>query len=43
MIEKALQMQPSTVQFIDLMTDEEKEKYTKMHKLVSDPVRWKFT
>lgn len=43
MIEKALQMQPSTVQFIDLMTDEEKEKYTKMHKLESDPVRWKFT
>ncbi|PTH71315.1 hypothetical protein BU586_00290 [Staphylococcus agnetis] len=43
MIEKALQMQPSTVQFIDLMTDEEKEKYTKMHKLESDSVRWKFT
>ncbi|WP_194746207.1 hypothetical protein [Staphylococcus chromogenes] len=43
MIEKALQMQPSTVQFIDLMTDEEKEKYIKMHKLESDSVRWKFT
>ncbi|PTG09712.1 hypothetical protein BU647_02655 [Staphylococcus chromogenes] len=43
MIEKALRMQPGTVQFSDLMTDEEKEKYTKMHKLESDSVRWKFT
>ncbi|QDX01135.1 hypothetical protein DWB90_08780 [Staphylococcus chromogenes] len=43
MIEKALQMQPSTVQFVDLMTAEEKEKYNKMHRLESDFVRWKFT
>ncbi|MBV5191010.1 hypothetical protein [Staphylococcus chromogenes] len=43
MIEKSLQMQPSTVQFIDLMTDEEKEKYTKMHQLERDSVRWSFT
>lgn len=43
MIEKALQMQPCTVQFIDLMTDEEKEKYNKMHRVESDSVRWKFT
>ena len=43
MIEKALKMQPSTVQFSDLMTDEEKEIYGKMHKMESDSVRWKFT
>ncbi|MDU0476368.1 hypothetical protein QVA73_05625 [Staphylococcus chromogenes] len=43
MIEKALQMQPGTVQFSDLMNDEEKEIYGKMHKVESDSVRWKFT
>ncbi|MDY4021665.1 MULTISPECIES: hypothetical protein [Staphylococcus] len=43
MIEKALRMQPSTVQFSELMTDEEKEKYNKMHRVESDAVRWKFT
>lgn len=43
MIEKALNMKSTTIQFKDLMTDEEKEKYTKMHKLESDSVRWKFT
>ncbi|MDT0747119.1 hypothetical protein [Staphylococcus chromogenes] len=43
MIEKALQMQPSTVQFVDLMNDEEKEKYNNMHRVKSDSVRWKFT
>lgn len=43
MIEKALNMKSTTIQFKDLMTDGEKEKYTKMHKLESDPVRWKFT
>ncbi|QDW82150.1 hypothetical protein DWB92_05155 [Staphylococcus chromogenes] len=43
MIEKALKMKVGTLQFKDLMTDEEKEKYIKMHKLESDSVRWKFT
>ncbi|PTJ72017.1 hypothetical protein BUZ56_07355 [Staphylococcus hyicus] len=43
MIEKALQMQPSTVQFVDLMVDEEKEVYRNMHKVRRDTVRWKFT
>ncbi|MDU0480630.1 hypothetical protein [Staphylococcus chromogenes] len=43
MIEKALQMQPSTVQFKDLMTDEEKEKYNSMNRLERDSIRWKFT
>ncbi|WP_142919271.1 hypothetical protein [Staphylococcus chromogenes] len=43
MIEKALQMQPSTVQFVDLMVDEEKEIYRNMHKVWRDTVRWKFT
>ncbi|WP_419791421.1 hypothetical protein RCF73_05060 [Staphylococcus chromogenes] len=43
MIEMALKMQTSTVQFIDLMTEEEKEKYNKMHRVESDSVRWKFT
>lgn len=43
MIEKALNMKSTTIQFKDLMTDEEKEKYAKMHKLESDSVRWKFT
>ncbi|PTF68598.1 hypothetical protein [Staphylococcus chromogenes] len=43
MIEKALKMQPSTVQFVDLMNNEEKEKYNKMHRVESDSVRWKFT
>lgn len=43
MIEKALQMQTSTVQFIDLMVDEEKEIYRNMHKVGRDTVRWKFT
>ncbi|PTG33701.1 hypothetical protein [Staphylococcus chromogenes] len=43
MIEKALQTQPSTVQFVDLMVDEEKEIYRNMHKVWRDTVRWKFT
>ncbi|MDU0429629.1 hypothetical protein QVA60_03900 [Staphylococcus chromogenes] len=43
MIEKALRMQPGTVQFSDLMTEDEKEKYNKMHRVESDSVRWKFT
>lgn len=43
MIEKALNMKPTTIQFKDLMTDEEKEKYTKMHQLERDSVRWSFT
>lgn len=43
MIEKALQMQPSTVQFVDLMVNEEKEIYRNMHKVWRDTVRWKFT
>lgn len=43
MIEKALQMQPSTVQFVDLMTEEEKEKYNNMNRVETDVVRWKFT
>lgn len=43
MIEKALQMQPSTVQFVDLMTEEEKEKYNNMDRVETDVVRWKFT
>ena len=43
MIEKALQMQPSTVQFVDLMVDEEKEKYNNMNRVEMDAVRWKFT
>lgn len=43
MIEKALQMQASTVQFVDLMVDEEKEIYRNMHKVGRDTVRWKFT
>ncbi|MEB7451597.1 hypothetical protein NGB74_11390 [Staphylococcus chromogenes] len=43
MIEKALNMKSSTIQFKDLMTDEEKEKYTKMHQLERDSVRWSFT
>ncbi|MEB7451295.1 hypothetical protein NGB74_09800 [Staphylococcus chromogenes] len=43
MIEKALKMKARTVQFSDLMTEDEKEKYKKMHKLESDQVRWKFT
>ncbi|MCE5092441.1 hypothetical protein KJB52_05800 [Staphylococcus chromogenes] len=43
MIEKALQMQPSTVQFVDLMVDEEKEVYRNMNKVGRDTVRWKFT
>ncbi|WP_449125755.1 hypothetical protein ACSAXG_08970 [Staphylococcus chromogenes] len=42
-IEKALQMQPSAVQFVDLMVDEEKEVYRNMHKVRRDAVRWKFT
>ncbi|WP_142399233.1 hypothetical protein [Staphylococcus hyicus] len=36
-------MQPSTVQFVDLMVDEEKEVYRNMHKVRRDTVRWKFT
>ncbi|MDU0429226.1 hypothetical protein QVA60_01830 [Staphylococcus chromogenes] len=43
MIEKALKMKAGTVQFSDLMTEDEKEKYNKMHKVESDSVRWKFT
>lgn len=43
MIEKALNMKSTTILFKDLMTDEEKEKYTKMHQLERDSVRWKFT
>ena len=43
MIEKALKMQPGTVQFVDLMNDEEKYKYKNMHRVESDSVRWKFT
>lgn len=43
MIEKALQMQPGTVQFSDLMTEEEKEIYRNMHKVGRDTVRWKYT
>lgn len=36
-------MQPGTVQFVDLMTDEEKEKYNNMNRVEMDAVRWKFT
>lgn len=43
MIERALQMQPSAVQFIDLMNNEEKEKYNNMNRVEMDVVRWKFT
>lgn len=43
MIEKALKMQTGTVQFSDLMTEEEGYKYNKMHRVESDSVRWKFT
>lgn len=43
MIEKALNMKSTTIQFKDLMTNEEKENYTKMHQLERDSVRWKFT
>ena len=43
MIEKALQMQSTTLQFSDLMIDEEKEKYNNMHKVEKDAARWKFT
>ncbi|MDT0715357.1 hypothetical protein RM629_03805 [Staphylococcus chromogenes] len=43
MIEKALKMRPSTVQFVDLMNDEEKEKYNNMNRVEMDVVRWKFT
>ncbi|MDU0477613.1 hypothetical protein [Staphylococcus chromogenes] len=43
MIEKALNMKSTTIQFKDLMTNEEKENYTKMHKLETDSVRWSFT
>ena len=43
MIEKALQMQPGTVQFSDLMTEVEKEKYNNMNRVETDEVRWKFT
>lgn len=43
MIEKALNMKSTTIQFSELMTDEEKEIYGKMHKVESDAVRWKFT
>lgn len=43
MIEKALNMKSTNIQFKDLMTNEEKEKYAKMHKLESDSVRWSFT
>ncbi|MCD8905872.1 hypothetical protein K2V56_10295 [Staphylococcus chromogenes] len=43
MIEKALRMQPGTVQFSDLMTEVEKEKYNNMNRVETDEVRWKFT
>ena len=43
MIEKALNMKSTTILFKDLMTDEEKENYTKMHQLERDSVRWSFT
>ena len=43
MIEKSLQMQSGTVQFSDLMIEEDKENYKNMHRVESDSVRWKFT
>ena len=43
MIEKALQMQSTTLKFSDLMIDKEKEKYNNMHKVEKDAARWKFT
>ncbi|QIN27167.1 hypothetical protein GJU84_08930 [Staphylococcus chromogenes] len=43
MIEKALNMKFTTIKLKDLMTDEEKVKYTKMHQLERDSVRWSFT
>ncbi|PTF37155.1 hypothetical protein, partial [Staphylococcus chromogenes] len=41
MIEKALNMKSTTIQFKDLMTDDEKEKYAKMNRIESDSVRKK--
>lgn len=43
MIEKSLKMKSTVIQFCDLMTDDEKEKYNNMNRVEMDAVRWKFT